>query len=294
MPDAVADRDTDALRPEVEAERAHALRRGRPRRASAAMRRASSMPAGSLAAGRRHVALAAATAADGLGGVLDEARRLDAGRRLHRGDEADAAGRRDAAEHDDVDAGLVAHGERQVAEVAGARARRRAATTTPSTAAAASSPARPVASLARSALSSSPRARSSSSLRWTPPTRSSPVVPTQLGGLGEHPLVALQERDAGLAGDGLDAAQVRADRALADDLDRADVAGRADVRAAAQLDRRAGLEHAHDVAVLVAEEGDRAERLGLRLAWSRTTRTAVLASVARVGDALDLARSARP
>ena len=38
-----------------------------------------------------------------------------------------------------------------------------------------------------------------------------------------------------------------------------------DVRAAAQLDRRSGLEHPHDVAVLVAEEGDGADRLGLAL-----------------------------
>jgi len=32
--------------------------------------------------------------------------------------------------------------------------------------------------------------------------------------------------------------------------------------ATAQLDRRTGFEDAHDVAVLVAEEGDRAEALG--------------------------------
>ena len=50
------------------------------------------------------------------------------------------------------------------------------------------------------------------------------------------------------------------------DLDRADVAERAHVGAAAQLGRvRAGLEHAHDVAVLVAEERDGAELLGVVL-----------------------------
>ena len=138
-------------------------------------------------------------------------------------------------------------------------------TTTPSVAVAASSPARPVASLARSTLISSASARSSSSLRCTPPTRSSGGGADEPRRVGERPLVALQERDAGLTGDRLDAPQVRADRALADDLDRADVAGRPHVRAAAELDRRAGLEDAHDVAVLVAEEGDRAQLLGLGL-----------------------------
>ena len=67
-------------------------------------------------------------------------------------------------------------------------------------------------------------------------------------------------------GDGLDAAEVRADRALGHDLHRADVAEGAYVGAAAELGGvRAGLEHAHDVAVLVAEEGDGAELLGLGL-----------------------------
>ena len=64
----------------------------------------------------------------------------------------------------------------------------------------------------------------------------------------------------------LDAAQVRADRPLADDLDRADEPERVDVRPAAQLDRVVpGFEHAHDVAVLLAEERDRADALGVRL-----------------------------
>ena len=53
--------------------------------------------------------------------------------------------------------------------------------------------------------------------------------------------------------------------AFADHLQQPDVAGGGDVRAAAQLDRRPGFEHADDVAVLVAEEGDRAHRLGLGL-----------------------------
>ena len=87
----------------------------------------------------------------------------------------------------------------------------------------------------------------------------------QLADLGQRPLVALQQLDRRGAGDRLDAPQVGADRPLADDLHQADVAGRADVRTAAQLDRRPGLEHADDVAVLLAEERDRAHRLGLGL-----------------------------
>ncbi len=83
------------------------------------------------------------------------------------------------------------------------------------------------------------------------------------GDLTQSGLVATQPLDRAEPGDGLDAAQVRPDRALADDLDRADVAGGAHVGAAAQLGRvRTGLEHPHDVAVLVAEEGDGAELLG--------------------------------
>ena len=49
-------------------------------------------------------------------------------------------------------------------------------------------------------------------------------------------------------------------------LNSADLGGRADVRAAAQLAREgavADLDHPHDVAVLLAEQRHRAERLGL-------------------------------
>ena len=89
---AVADRDTDPLRAEVEAEGphdclslardslAHTSRGGGRRVAGDAERL---VEAGRVApAGRGDVALAAAAAADGLGGVLDEARRLDPGGRL--------------------------------------------------------------------------------------------------------------------------------------------------------------------------------------------------------------------
>ena len=74
---------------------------------------------------------------------------------------------------------------------------------------------------------------------------------------------------------------------LADDLDQADVAGGAHVRAAAQLDRVADLEHPDDVAVLVAEEGDRAERRGLVLGRLERARRRVGQRLA-VGDPLDL------
>ena len=78
-------------------------------------------------------------------------------------------------------------------------------------------------------------------------------------------LAEVRERLAG--GDRLDAARACADRALAEDRERPDLRGRADVRAAAQLDRPAAdVDDAHDLAVLLAEEHHRAElaRLGDR------------------------------
>ena len=78
-----------------------------------------------------------------------------------------------------------------------------------------------------------------------------------------------------------------ADRALGHDLERADVAERAHVGAAAQLDRvRAGLEHPHDVAVLVAEEGDGAELAGLVLGGLVVAHRVVGEDLA-VGEVLD-------
>ena len=59
------------------------------------------------------------------------------------------------------------------------------------------------------------------------------------------------------------------------------------MRAAAQLDRVAGLEHADDVAVLVAEERDRAERRGLLLGRLERAHRAVGQRLL-VGDLLDL------
>src|SRR5207302_6900000 len=59
----------------------------------------------------------------------------------------------------------------------------------------------------------------------------------------------------------LDPASTRPDRALGKDRERADLACRADVRAAAQLARPVAvdLDDAHDLAVLLAEEHRRAE-----------------------------------
>ena len=185
----------------------------------------------------------------------------------------------------------AAHGERQLAQLVGRqpvdarhdrrrrppprRARRRAR-----------SPA-----VTAATFTSSASARASSSLRCTPP-RASPGEPTSCGDVVELVLVSLQQRHRTGAGDRLDAAQVGADRALADDLDQTDVAGRAHVRAAAQLDRRSRLEHAHDVAVLVAEEGDGALRLGVALGHLRGTDRGVGEGLG-VDHRLDLRRSRR-
>ena len=74
----------------------------------------------------------------------------------------------------------------------------------------------------------------------------------------------VQEREGLAGGDGLDPARARADRGLGEDHERPDLGGRADVRAAAELAREAvDLDHAHDVAVLLAEEHLRAELAGL-------------------------------
>src|SRR5262245_11844658 len=94
------------------------------------------------------------------------------------------------------------------------------------------------------------------------------------------------ERD--IAGDRLDAPEVRADRTLTDDLDGADEAERVHVGAAAQLDRVCpSFEDTHEIAVLVAEERDRAELLGFRLRHLVVTHRRVGDDLA-VGERLDL------
>ena len=67
---------------------------------------------------------------------------------------------------------------------------------------------------------------------------------------------ALVQQRVGLAGrDRLDPARAGTDRALGEDHERADLRGRADVRTAAELAGEAvDLDHAHDVAVLLAEQ----------------------------------------
>ena len=81
------------------------------------------------------------------------------------------------------------------------------------------------------------------------------------------------------------------------DLHRADVAERAHVGATAQLDRvAAGFEHADDVAVLVAEERDRAELVGVVLRRLVVAHRIVGEDlvVGEVFDLADLLRRDRP
>jgi hypothetical protein len=61
-------------------------------------------------------------------------------------------------------------------------------------------------------------------------------------------------RHGDVAADRLDAAHAGRDAAFHDDLEQADVAGAGDVGAAAQLLRGTDVEHAHFVAVLLAEQ----------------------------------------
>ena len=88
----------------------------------------------------------------------------------------------------------------------------------------------------------------------------------RVGRLVQEVVVAAQETDRLGPGDRLDAAHVGRARALADDLEQPDLGRGAHVGAAAQLARVAAvadLDHPHDVAVLLAEEGHRPQALGL-------------------------------
>ena len=102
----------------------------------------------------------------------------------------------------------------------------------------------------------------------------------------------------------LDAAHVGRARGLAEQLEQPDLGGVAHVGAAAQLAREravADLDHAHDVAVLLAEQRHRAEPLGLverggdararagsrgssSLTWSSTSRSSSAAQRLAVGE----------
>ena len=181
---------------------------------------------------------------------------------------------------------------REPAQLVVGQAVARAAITAPPLAWAARSAAAERASLALSRCSSSCSVRTCSESRSIFSGISFGDARSSDARVPEQRFFLLDVLERAVAGDRLDPAQVRADRALAHDLDRADEAERAHVRAAAQLRGRPRLEHAHDLAVLLAEERDRAHALGLGL------RRLVVAH-GRVGDhllvgqALDLARAAR-
>ena len=87
----------------------------------------------------------------------------------------------------------------------------------------------------------------------------------QLGSLDQahiHLIDKIQER---FARDGLDAAHAGGNGGFARDAERADLGGVIDMGAAAKLNGLAAHVHdAHDIAVLFAEQGDRAELLRLR------------------------------
>ena len=104
-----------------------------------------------------------------------------------------------------------------------------------------------------------------------------------LAGLAQLVLELAQVVERARAGDRLDAAHALRDAGLADDLEQADVAGAAHVRAAAELDRLAADRHdAHLVAVLLAEDRDRAALLAPRSIGSTSIdRVAVRADLAR-------------
>ena len=224
-------------------------------------------------------------AADGAGRGLDEIGGGDALVGLDRGDEAHPAGRRLAEQHHAADAGLLSDRDREIAQVARLDA---------------------VDPFDDDAVLGGRGELGGASGRQLGPERLDlglerldlvelalhavdhvAGLPDELSDLTELTLVALQQLDRRRPGQGLDPAQVGADRRLADDLDGADVAGGAHVRAAAELDRGAGLEDADDVAVLVAEERDRAHRFGLGLARLERSRPLVAEGLG-VDEPLDL------
>ena len=77
-------------------------------------------------------------------------------------------------------------------------------------------------------------------------------------------LLAAQQGERVVAGDGLQPAHVGADRRFRSDVERPDVAQGPHMGAAAQLHRMAaGFEHPHQLSVLLPEEGDRADLPGM-------------------------------
>src|SRR5579864_6389432 len=80
---------------------------------------------------------------------------------------------------------------------------------------------------------------------------------------GEFRFLLLHVLERALPGDGLDAANAGRDPAFGDDLEKPDVAGARNVRAATELARAADVEDAHLVAVFFAEQHDGARLLRL-------------------------------
>ena len=122
-------------------------------------------------------------------------------------------------------AGAVPQRDREVAERRSRDSHSTWATTTPSTAAASSSSAWFPASSLRRTFSSSRSDLQLAERRSMPSTRSSGATPTRSAARAQHALLVVpQPLDRTDAGDGLDPADVRADRTLRDHLERADVA----------------------------------------------------------------------
>ena len=116
----------------------------------------------------------------------------------------------------------------------------------------------------------------------------------RLAELGDEHVLARQEPVGVAADQRLDAAYAGADRRLAEQLDHAELAGAAGVRAAAELARPvADRDHAHLVAVLLAEQRHRAglrpPRPGVMISActprSASTRSLTRASTSAITDA---------
>ena len=96
-----------------------------------------------------------------------------------------------------------------------------------------------------------------------------------------------------LARHGLDTAHAGRNGAFVQDLEEADVARGAGMRTAAQLDRRAEADHAHLVAVLLAEEHHRTAFLGLLLGGFAVLFERIVGPHGAVYEHLDLAQLLR-
>ena len=188
---------------------------------------ASSRRDGSLAAGHGQLGALAAAAADRAGRVGDQLAGVEAAVLGDRGHQGDAAALGRAAEHHGPDAGLVAHGDGEVAHLVAGRCRRpgprrrRRRRRPPARRPGCRAAWRRSALISSCSALSSPRSFSAASEqlvgRWCRAASAARATSVLL--LAE----ALDRADAG---DRLDAAQVRADRPLGHDLHRADVAER--------------------------------------------------------------------